>query len=139
MGDYKQMQSDIEQLKKDIADLRTGEDALKVLAESSAIPVTRLQAKLRRNLKGHFGKIYAVQWSQSDPHHLVSASQDGKLLIWNAFSTNKNMAIPLSSCWVMTCAYAPSGKYVACGDWITLARFTKLILKQKSEYLRNLQ
>ena len=25
-------------------------------------------------------------------------------------------AIPLRSSWVMTCAYAPSGNYVACGE-----------------------
>eukprot|EP01083_Nonionella_stella_P136425 415160_1 len=30
-------------------------------------------------------------------------------------STNKVEAIPLRSSWVMTCAYAPSGTYAACG------------------------
>merc|ERR1712013_504507 len=29
--------------------------------------------------------------------------------------TNKVHAIPLRSSWVMTCAYAPSGNFVACG------------------------
>uniref|UniRef100_A0A8C1YCG3 Guanine nucleotide binding protein (G protein), beta polypeptide 4b n=1 Tax=Cyprinus carpio TaxID=7962 RepID=A0A8C1YCG3_CYPCA len=46
---------------------------------------------------------------------LVSASQDGKLIIWDGYTTNKMHAIPLRSSWVMTCAYAPSGNYVACG------------------------
>ncbi|ETN85883.1 hypothetical protein NECAME_06197, partial [Necator americanus] len=34
-------------------------------------------------------------------------------------------AIPLRSSWVMTCAYAPSGSFVACGgnDWTTFALF----------------
>lgn len=45
----------------------------------------------------------------------MSASQDGKLIIWDAYTTNKVHAIPLRSSWVMTCAYAPSGNYVACG------------------------
>lgn len=45
----------------------------------------------------------------------MSASQDGKLIIWNAFTTNKINAIPLRSSWVMTCSYSPSGKFVACG------------------------
>jgi len=45
----------------------------------------------------------------------VSASQDGKLIVWDAYTTNKVHAIPLRSSWVMTCAYAPSGSYVACG------------------------
>ena len=47
--------------------------------------------------------------------NLVSASQDGKLIVWDSYSTNKVHAIPLRSSWVMTCAYAPSGSYVACG------------------------
>ncbi len=34
----------------------------------------------RRVLKGHFGKIYALHWSE-DSKHLVSAAQDGKLLV----------------------------------------------------------
>lgn len=68
----------------------------------------------RRVLKGHLAKIYAMHWS-TDRRHLVSASQDGKLIIWDAYTTNKVHAIPLRSSWVMTCAYAPSGNYVACG------------------------
>ncbi|KAG8130216.1 hypothetical protein E2320_016814 [Naja naja] len=46
---------------------------------------------------------------------LVSASQDGKLIVWDTYTTNKVHAIPLKSSWVMTCAYAPSGNFVACG------------------------
>jgi guanine nucleotide-binding protein G(I)/G(S)/G(T) subunit beta-1 len=65
-------------------------------------------------LKGHLAKIYAMHWS-TDRRHLVSASQDGKLIIWDAYTTNKVHAIPLRSSWVMTCAYAPSGNFVACG------------------------
>lgn len=38
-----------------------------------------------RRLQGHFGKIYALHWA-GDSTRLVSASQDGKLLIWNAFT-----------------------------------------------------
>ena len=55
-----------------------------------------------------------MHWS-TDRRHLVSASQDGKLIIWDAYTTNKVHAIPLRSSWVMTCAYAPSGNFVACG------------------------
>ena len=35
--------------------------------------------------------------------------------MWDAYTTNKIHAIPLRSSWVMTCAYAPTGSYVACG------------------------
>lgn len=70
--------------------------------------------RIRRTLKGHLAKIYAMQWAE-DSHCLVSASQDGKLLVWDGVTTNKIHAIPLRSSWVMTCAYSPSGGFVACG------------------------
>lgn len=70
--------------------------------------------RVRRNLRGHLAKIYAMHWA-ADVRHLVSASQDGKLLVWDAPTTNKVHAIPLRSSWVMTCAYAPTGNLVACG------------------------
>jgi guanine nucleotide-binding protein G(I)/G(S)/G(T) subunit beta-1 len=78
--------------------------------------------KPRRNLKGHLAKIYAMHWS-TDRRHLVSASQDGKLIIWDAYTTNKVHAIPLRSSWVMTCAYAPSGNFVACGGLDNVSDF----------------
>ncbi|KAB0399478.1 hypothetical protein E2I00_015790 [Balaenoptera physalus] len=70
--------------------------------------------RTRRTLRGHLAKIYAMHWG-TDSRLLVSASQDGKLIIWDSYTTNKVHAIPLRSSWVMTCAYAPSGNYVACG------------------------
>ena len=33
-------------------------------------------------------KIYAMHWA-SDSRNLVSASQDGKLIVWDSYSTNK--------------------------------------------------
>mmetsp|Transcript_6329 Transcript_6329/g.13231 ORF Transcript_6329/g.13231 Transcript_6329/m.13231 type:complete len:354 (-) Transcript_6329:418-1479(-) len=71
--------------------------------------------KMRRLLKGHFGKVYAMNWAP-DSQQLVSASQDGKLIIWNSLTTNKVQAIPLRSSWVMTCAFEQSkGNLIACG------------------------
>jgi len=69
----------------------------------------------RRTLKGHLAKIYAMHWAQDKPNRLVSASQDGKLLVWDALTTNKIHVIPLRSSWVMTTGFAPSGDFVACG------------------------
>ena len=62
--------------------------------------------------------------------NLVSASQDGKLIVWDSYSTNKVHAIPLRSSWVMTCAYAPSGSFVACGgldNICSIYRYVKII------------
>lgn len=80
--------------------------------EMDALP--RIVMRPRRALRGHLAKIYAMHWA-ADRRHLVSASQDGKLIVWDAYTTNKVHAIPLRSSWVMTCAYSPSGNFVACG------------------------
>lgn len=92
-------------------------------AQQQGVPKAACNLQMRRILKGHFGKIYAMHWN-SDNRHLVSASQDGKLLIWNAFSTNKIHAIPLRSSWVMTAAYA--GNLVACGGLDNLCTIFKV-------------
>jgi len=81
----------------------------------------------RKTLRGHFGKVYAMQWGgmssspyNTDPDNhsreLVSASQDGKLIIWNADSALKTQAISLESAWVMTCCFEQTeGRFVASG------------------------
>ncbi|GAA6072258.1 guanine nucleotide-binding protein G(I)/G(S)/G(T) subunit beta-3b, partial [Tachysurus ichikawai] len=73
-----------------------------------------IQLKTRKTLKGHLAKVYALHWA-TDSKLMVSASQDGKLLIWDTHSGNKINAVPLKSSWVMTCGYSPSGTFVASG------------------------
>ena len=71
--------------------------------------------KCRRILSGHNDKVHAMHWAE-DAQRMVSASKDGKLMIWNAYTTMKLQSIPLASSWVMTCAFEPSeGRIVACG------------------------
>lgn len=70
--------------------------------------------KQRRILKGHQGKVLCTDWS-TDKRHIVSSSQDGKMIVWDAFTTNKEHAISMPTTWVMACAFAPSGNMVACG------------------------
>ena len=66
-------------------------------------PDTIREITPRRSLKGHFGKIYAMHWAgESMSDNLVSASQDGKLIVWNALTTNKVNAIPLRSSQVLS-------------------------------------
>lgn len=73
------------------------------------------EPRIRRTLQGHFGKVYSMHWAK-DSVHLVSASQDGKLMIWDATTTRKENSIRLQSSWVMTCAYdQASSTLVACG------------------------
>ena len=111
----KDAQKKIADMKEEIRKKRSEANDTTLKQFSDHIPTSsRVALKVRRTLKGHLGKIYAMHWAE-DKDYLVSASQDGKLLIWDAFTTNKINAIPLRSSWVMTCAYSPSGGFVACG------------------------
>lgn len=114
--EYEQCRAECAELQRIIAEIRqaghTEPPPLQTATEDSQPSITRFQQ--RRTLRGHYGKIYSVQWS-SDEMSIVSASQDGKLMVWNANTENKKLAIPLRSTWVMTCAFAPSNTLVACG------------------------
>jgi guanine nucleotide-binding protein G(I)/G(S)/G(T) subunit beta-1 len=115
MSEYEQLKQEALQLKNQIAEARkAANDTTMQAAAANVEPLGRLQIRARKTLRGHLAKIYAMHWS-TDSRNLVSASQDGKLIVWDGYTTNKMHAIPLRSSWVMTCAYAPSGNYVACG------------------------
>jgi len=120
----------VAQLKKDISaelgDVEAEVQPLRRVAQDMNVPKMATNLKRRRILKGHFGKIYACQWSDMDSKHLVSAAQDGKLIVWNAMTTNKELAINLPSGYVMTCAYSPDGRMVACGGLDNLCTVFKI-------------
>eukprot|EP01084_Bolivina_argentea_P096002 172580_1 len=130
---YNQAREQIEKLKEEIIKKCQGQDDNVLQTEAHSLLSTHgtyhssdvnknglfelnppASFKLRRKLPGHFGKIYALHWA-SNNEDIVSASQDGKLLVWNTASTNKKIAIPLRSAWVMTCAYSPQRQFVASG------------------------
>ena len=97
----------VETLKSQVAKAREskmeGYDGIKALAAGKAQTLGPIP-KMRRTLKGHFGKVYAMHWSGNGTD-LVSASQDGKLIVWEAMQNVKTQAIPLRSSWVMACAF----------------------------------
>uniref|UniRef100_W5LL83 Guanine nucleotide binding protein (G protein), beta polypeptide 3b n=1 Tax=Astyanax mexicanus TaxID=7994 RepID=W5LL83_ASTMX len=100
---------EMEKMKKEAETLKT---QIEVGLQYWSFCCTTIQLKTRKTLKGHLAKIYALHWA-TDNKLMVSASQDGKLLIWDTHSGNKVNAVPLKSSWVMTCGYAPSGNLVA--------------------------
>ncbi|KAA8586313.1 hypothetical protein FQN60_007882 [Etheostoma spectabile] len=134
--------AEMDALKKECDGLRTKIEAARkavndgsmATAAGAASDVGRVQLKLRKNLKGHLAKIYSLHWS-ADSRSMVSASQDGKLLVWDSYTGNKSsafkdwfpmqvvplyvkealVAVPLKSAWVMSVAFAPSGNLVASG------------------------
>jgi len=111
-------EAEVASLKEQIENVRSQKKNSSMGAVSrsaGALREIRKPIKMRRTLKGHFGKVYAMHWA-GDSQTLVSASQDGKLIIWDAYTTNKVQAVPLRSSWVMTCAFEQSkGNLIACG------------------------
>jgi guanine nucleotide-binding protein G(I)/G(S)/G(T) subunit beta-1 len=72
-------------------------DTSLVQATNNLEPIGRIQMRTRRTLRGHLAKIYAMHWG-SDSRNLVSASQDGKLIVWDSHTTNKVCAIRVFIC-----------------------------------------
>lgn len=116
----------IEAVKAEVSNLKAQIDVIRqekndstmaeVAASKGLVDVRKPPSvRLRRTLKGHFGKVYAMNWA-GDSECLLSASQDGKLIVWNAKSCVKTHAISLRSSWVMSCAFEQTkDKLVACG------------------------
>lgn len=116
--EYDEHKAKCEELRKQIKSLANagdGDSLQKAINGSDSQAPARPNFESRQLLRGHFGKIYAMQWQRGEGHNLVSASQDGNLMIWNGHNANKKQLITLRSSWVMTCAYSPSGDTVACG------------------------
>lgn len=95
------------------------DQTLSQAAKAKGIPLAPIRTppstKCRRTLKGHFGKITAMHWG-GDSKVLVSAAQDGNVLVWNAVTANKIQSIALKSAYVMAVAIEQSkGNLVACG------------------------
>ena len=122
-------------LKTELEALKQRKANLEDLASLNVAGAPKYHIKNRKVLKGHFAKIYAMHWCHSDAAEtnkwLVSASQDGKLIVWNSASGNKVHAIPLRSSWVMTCAFSPSGKKVACGGLDNICSIYNLDSKEQ--------
>jgi len=105
-----------DELKTKIVEVRqtAGLQILSKLSKDIQNNIQIYSPSLRREGNGHFGKIYALHWGP-DSKHIITASQDGKLIIWNAYTINKQLAITLNSAWVMTCGFSPSYNLVASG------------------------
>lgn len=82
-----------------------------VSAVIAGIPQKRYLRQFN-TLRGHRDKITGVKWN-NDSVKLLSACQDGFMIIWDTLSGLKLEAIPLDNSWVLLCAYSPSGRIVA--------------------------
>jgi len=101
MNELEQLRQEAEHLKNAIREGRKAAcDTSLAQATGSMEPIGRIQMRTRRTLRGHLSKVYAMHWGH-DSRNLVSASQDGKLIVWDSYSTNKvrnsNKQLNLSS------------------------------------------
>jgi guanine nucleotide-binding protein G(I)/G(S)/G(T) subunit beta-1 len=82
--------------------------------ERKVLPAETRDLRVRRILKGHAGKIYAIRWAR-DGRRLLSASQDGRMILWDGPTTNKLAAITMASSWVMCCDLNDDASLAAAG------------------------
>ncbi|KAL7675160.1 hypothetical protein ACOME3_001425 [Neoechinorhynchus agilis] len=100
-------------LKERIQELRDGirDCSLKKASERVSC-IQKLKIKSRCKLKGHAAKVYALAWS-SQTDHLLSASQDSTLIVWDTHQHSKTHAIELNCAWTMACAFRAENDLVA--------------------------
>jgi guanine nucleotide-binding protein G(I)/G(S)/G(T) subunit beta-1 len=67
-------------------------------------PENLYDLRVRRVLEGHRERIYSLDWS-ADNVSLASASIDGKVIVWDAYTRTKRGLACLESPWIMTTAF----------------------------------
>jgi guanine nucleotide-binding protein G(I)/G(S)/G(T) subunit beta-1 len=114
------MRAKVSDLKKQLRALKTAKangtmkDAREKLGKKANDKYV-MKLSLKRTLLGHFGKVMCLA-SQQSADRLLSASQDGKMILWNGYSGIKIDSISLPSMWVIACNIEPAhGGLVACG------------------------
>ncbi|PAA66737.1 hypothetical protein BOX15_Mlig008638g3 [Macrostomum lignano] len=108
MEEIKEMKAKIKVARKEVA------DADYVTATENQQPLGRLKFKVRKELHGHLAKLTDLQWG-NESTNLITAGQDGKIFLWDAFSCAKLNAIFLKTAWVMSCRFNPDNTRVASG------------------------
>ncbi|KAG7663907.1 tgb1 [[Candida] subhashii] len=92
---------------------RTQDTTLGALSRNvTHIPRNSCNLKLYNTLKGHQNKIAKLTWS-ADSSKILSAAQDGYMIIWDAITGYKKHAIELDNMWVLTCSFSPNEKLAA--------------------------
>lgn len=124
MESLEEIQKEIDQWKekirskrKEMDDITQDGGATDVLSqyinrEKKIAPIEKILIKPRKTLQGHSEKVYANSWDY-EGRRVVSASQDGRLVVWDAITTMKMHAV--ASSWVMTTCFSPNGKCIASG------------------------
>lgn len=73
-----------------------------------------INPNLYTHLQGHQNKISRIQWNLNG-NRILSASQDGYIIVWDAVTGFKKHALELDNQWVLTCALSPNNEIIASG------------------------
>jgi len=128
-AEARELKSKLDKIRDDISYLQNsikhlidqaGAESLKAEAEKMKILPLQTNFKRRVLLRGHMGKVISMHWQPEPKDHneavkLISAGQDGKVIMWNGLTSTKYKLLTLENSWVMACAYAPGGRFIASG------------------------
>eukprot|EP00762_Andalucia_godoyi_P001646 ANDGO_07105.mRNA.1 Guanine nucleotide-binding protein subunit beta len=102
------------QLKEQIKQIKLQTNDADLATKANSLEPIKLTFTQRRKLEGHSAKVNSFAWG-CDSRHMLSASHDGFLVVWDAMTKFKMYCIPLRCNWVMSCAYADNLSLVASG------------------------
>ncbi|KAI3403623.2 tgb1 [Candida oxycetoniae] len=92
---------------------KTQDASLQLVSQHvNEIPRNSCKLKLYNTLRGHQNKVAKICWN-TESSRLLSASQDGYMILWDAVTGFKKQAIQLDNPWVLTCSLSPNEKMVA--------------------------
>lgn len=94
--------TEVENAKRQIKDKRLLEQSSIV----ARIPNHSVNPRLYSSLEGHQEIVTQIQWN-GQSSLILSASQDGYMIIWDTVTGLKKSAIPLENQWVLSCALSP--------------------------------
>lgn len=86
----------------------------KVSKDIPSLPKNYCNLKLYNTLRGHLNKVSKIAWG-NDSTTLLSACQDGYMILWDSVTGLKKQAITLENQWVLTCSLSPNGNLTASG------------------------
>ncbi|ETO21153.1 G protein complex beta subunit SfaD [Reticulomyxa filosa] len=118
--ELKECEKEIKNLKAKIGEKRQTPKPLKTHLGDKRTKAQTKGLKDKMQLKGHFGKIYGVDWHH-DSDHLLSICQDGYLIVICSFFFCYVLILlpttffPLRTNWVMAAAFSPNGSLTAVG------------------------
>lgn len=102
--------NEVENAKRKTRDKRLKEQS----SGLALIPNHSVNPKLYNTLQGHLEIVTKIRWN-SQSNLILSASQDGYMIMWDAVTGLKRNAIPLENNWILSCSLSPDDLLIVSG------------------------